>query len=58
MSSLSSAMYITALAIAMGKIAFPGAELLRAVTVLQEHCPAVEALNRGQILANHLLRMF
>ena len=51
-------MRITAPTITMGKIAFPGAELPRAVAVLQEHFPAIEALNRGHIFANHLLRMF
>lgn len=51
-------MHITALTIAMGKIAFPGAELPWAVAVLQEDCPAIEALNLGQIFVNHLLRMF
>ena len=50
-------MRITALVITMSKIASLGAELPRAVAVLKEHCPAMETLNPGQILAYHLLRM-
>ena len=41
----------------MGKIAYLGAELPRSVAVLKEHCPAMETLYRGQIFADHLLRM-
>lgn len=41
----------------MGKITAPGAELPRAVTVLQEGCAAMLAFNRSELLLDHSFGM-
>ena len=41
----------------MGKITAPGAELPRAVAVLQEGCAAMLAFNRSELLPDHSFGM-